>query len=118
MKNNKYNKEELENLILVQNMSYEAIGKMYNCTGSNIKKVAQRLGIKLPSRRKINEIETFNKGTCKKVYCKYCGKDISHKHGNIYCDTDCQVKFEQKEKYSYFLTEPEELQRANYNPGK
>lgn len=30
----KYNKEELENLILVQNLSYEAIGRLYGVTGN------------------------------------------------------------------------------------
>lgn len=34
----KYNKEELENLILVQNLSYEAIGRLYGVTGNAIKK--------------------------------------------------------------------------------
>lgn len=41
-------------MILIDKMSYEEIGKMYGCTGSNIKKVASRIGIKLPQRRKIN----------------------------------------------------------------
>lgn len=116
MKNSKYSKEELENLILVQNMSYESIGKLYNCTGNNIKKVALRLGIELPQRRKVNSQETFNKGSGKRVYCKNCGKDISHKYNNIYCDINCKNQFEQKEKYEYFLTEPTEFQRANYTP--
>ena len=51
----KYNKEELEQLILVDKISYEEIGRRYDCTGSNIKKVAKKLGIDLPQRRKINE---------------------------------------------------------------
>lgn len=42
----KYNKEELENLILIQNLPYEAIGRMYGVTGNAIKKAAIRLGIK------------------------------------------------------------------------
>ena len=54
----KYNKEELENLILIQNLPYEAIGRMYGVTGNAIKKAAIRLGIELPSRRKINPCET------------------------------------------------------------
>lgn len=115
MEDSKYNKEELEEMILVKKISYENIGKIYNCTGSNIKKVAKRLGINLIQRRKINSKETFNKGTGKKTYCKTCGKDISHKYGNIYCDTTCQWKDKQQKRYSYFLTEPKELQRANYN---
>lgn len=29
-------------------MSYEEIGKHYGCTGTNIKKVANKIGIQLP----------------------------------------------------------------------
>lgn len=60
---NRIKKEELEEMMLVKRISYEDIGKIYNCTGSNIKKVAKRLGINLIQRRKINSKETFNKGT-------------------------------------------------------
>ena len=47
---NKYEseKENLIDLIINQGISYQEIGKIYNCTGSNIKKVAERLGINLP----------------------------------------------------------------------
>lgn len=41
-------KENLENMILVQKLSYEEIGRCYGCSGSNIKKVAFRIGIELP----------------------------------------------------------------------
>ena len=34
----KYNKEELENYILVENLSYEAIGRIFGVTGNAIKK--------------------------------------------------------------------------------
>lgn len=44
-------------------MSYEAIGRLYGVTGNAIKKAASRLEINLPSRRKINPCETFNKDT-------------------------------------------------------
>lgn len=44
-------KENLEKLILKDNLSYEKIGKMYGCSGNNIRKVAKRLGINLPQRR-------------------------------------------------------------------
>lgn len=57
----KYNKLELENLIFNENLSYEAIGKMYGVTGNAIKKAAIRLGIELPIRRKINDSENFSK---------------------------------------------------------
>ena len=38
-------KENLEKLILEEKLSYEEIGRRYNCTGANIKKVALRLKI-------------------------------------------------------------------------
>lgn len=75
----KYNKEELENLILVQNLSYEAIGRLYGVTGNAIKKAASRLEINLPSRRKINPCETFNKDTSKAIrHCLNCGKELDY----------------------------------------
>lgn len=57
----KYNKEELESLIIEQSLSYEAIGKMYGVTGSAIRRAAKRLGIDLPKRRTVNEKEDFRK---------------------------------------------------------
>lgn len=58
---NKYSKEELESLIIDQDLSYEAIGRMYGVTGNAIKKAAKRLGIELPKRRTINKDEIFDK---------------------------------------------------------
>ena len=57
----KYNKEELESLIIEQSLSYEAIGKMYGVTGSAIRRAAKRLGIDIPKRRIVNEKEDFRK---------------------------------------------------------
>lgn len=50
-------KENLEHLILIDKLSYEEIGRRYGCTGSNIKKVAKRIGINLPQKRRVNECE-------------------------------------------------------------
>ena len=55
-------KEELEKLILEEKLSYEEIGRMYNISGTYVKKKAERLGIKLQKRRKINSKESFGKG--------------------------------------------------------
>ena len=54
-------KENLERLINVEKVSYEEIGRKYGCSGANIKKIAKKLEIELPQRRKINPIETFIK---------------------------------------------------------
>lgn len=53
-------KTVLENLILEQNETYSAIGKMFGISGNAVKKQAKKLGIKLPQRRKINENENFS----------------------------------------------------------
>ena len=88
-------KENLENMILVQKLSYEEIGRQYGCSGSNIKKVALRIGIELPQRRKINDCETFNRGKKKVVTCLNCGKTISSGRSNRkYCCVECQKEYE------------------------
>lgn len=96
-------KKELENLITKEKKSYEEIGRLYGCTGANIKKVALRLGIKLEVRRKINSNETFGKGVHKTKYpigkCLNCGKDVilypSSK--GKFCSHQCQKEYEYNE---------------------
>lgn len=56
----KYTRNELENLIIEQNKSYDSIGKMFGVTGAAIKKAAKRFGIEIPKRRKINAKEKFS----------------------------------------------------------
>jgi len=82
------NKEELEDLIFNQKLSYEEIGRMNGCSGNAIKKRAKKLGIILPKRRKINEKESFNKGRQKEKYCLNCDNDISGSR-NKYCNLEC-----------------------------
>ena len=86
-------KEELERLINVEKVSYEEIGRRYNCSGTNIKKVARRLGIELSQRRTINESETFNRGTGKKRYCLNCGRQLINRQQK-YCCSECRIEFE------------------------
>ena len=40
-------KDTLIDLIQVQKLPYEQIGRMFNCSGSNIRKVAKKLGIEI-----------------------------------------------------------------------
>ena len=90
-----WNKEELEKLIN-EGVSYEAIARQYNVTGSTIKKVAERLGIVLKPRRTINPNERFNKGVIRKhYYCLNCGKELegTKKSKNIFCDNKCQNEY-------------------------
>ena len=96
-------KEELEKAIL-EGVSYEQLGKLYNVSGTYIKKIAKKLGITLSTRRKINPKETFNKGTGKKYFCLNCGALIEHTKNtkHKYCSNSCQQEYEYKlwvEKY-------------------
>ena len=98
--------EKLKEYILKDKLSYEKIGKIYGCSGSNIRKVISRLGIPIEHRRRINPNETFNKGVKlkhkEKYFCKYCGKEFSYNPSgkNIYCSNKCQRDFE----YEQFIS--------------
>ena len=56
-------KENLDFLINQEHVSYEEIGRRYNCTGTAVKRAAERLGLNIPQRRKVNPNETFRRGT-------------------------------------------------------
>lgn len=71
--------EKLKDYVFVQKLSYEEIGRIYNCTGSNIKKIMKRRGIELPVRSKNAGKESVNKGTGKVRYCLNCGKVLSNR---------------------------------------
>lgn len=62
----KYNKQELENLIN-DGLTYDSIGNIYGVTASAIRNAANRLGIELPKRRKVNEDENFSHNTKTKI---------------------------------------------------
>ena len=91
----KYNKEELENLLVTQNLAYEAVGRIYGVTGNAIKKAAKRLGIELPQRRSINPSEHFNKAVKERRYCLNCGKELTG--SNKYCNQQCQLDYQYKQ---------------------
>ena len=56
----KYNKQDLEKLILEQNKPYSFIGNLYGVSGAAIKKAAKKMGIPVPVRRVVNSKETFS----------------------------------------------------------
>lgn len=94
---------------------FEEIGRRYGCTGSNIKKVAKRIGINLPQKRRVNECETFNRS--KKTHiCLNCGEEFEHKCGytNKYCSNECEYKH--KIGYQKLLDGDSSIMRANYSP--
>ena len=109
-------KEKIEKLIS-EKKSYEEIGRIYSCSGANIKKVCKRLNIQLEQKRKINPKETFNKGTGKKEICLNCGKEFTkyQGHSGKYCSNKCQKEYEHKIKYQKILDGDESIMRANYN---
>lgn len=113
-------KENLEQLLLVEKLSYEEVGRRYGCSGSNIKKVALRIGIELPQRRKVNECETFGKGKHKAplVNCLNCGKEFIHYSGSTgkYCCNQCQLEYQHKQQYQKILDGDPSIMRANYSP--
>lgn len=91
--------ENLKNLVFVENLSYEEIGRMYGCSGNNIKKVLQRRGIELPIRSKNAGKEPANKGTGKRYYCLNCGIDITNAKNTMhkFCSNKCQQEYNQKQ---------------------
>lgn len=108
----------MEKYILEDKLSYEEIGKKYNCSGSNIKKVADRIGIALPSRRAVNPNETFGKGVYKapRVICKNCGKEFTKYSGSTgkFCCSKCQQEYRHKELYKLVQDGDSSVMRANY----
>lgn len=94
----KYKTEDLERLILVENLSYEKIGRIYGVSGNAIKKAALRRGINLPLRRKINEKETFDYRKPKMGVCLNCGKEFKlyTSATGKYCCFACQREYQYK----------------------
>lgn len=88
--------EKLKDYIFVQKLSYEEIGRIYNCTGNNIKKVMKRRGIELPVRSKNAGKEPVNKGTGKVRYCLNCGKVLSNRQIK-FCSNICQADYQHKQ---------------------
>lgn len=111
----KYNKEELEKMIFIDKKSYREIGRIYNVTDAYIKKVCNKLGIKLP-RRSIFPIDFIpaNKGTKKLFYCLNCNKEIKL-YGKKYCDKKCESEYKSKQKYDDFIDNNDKYCRASYN---
>ena len=92
---NKYNKEELVDLIFNQDLAYEEIGRKFNVTGNAIKKAARRLNIELPQRRKINESEAIHREANKKEdrLCELCG-NILVSYQERFCSRQCKADME------------------------
>ena len=90
--------ENLKKYVFVDKLSYEEIGKIYDCSGNNIKKVMRKRGIDLPVRSKNAGKEPHNKGAGEKHYCLNCGSLIEHRRNTTYkyCSNSCQQEYEYK----------------------
>jgi len=110
-------KANLEKMILEEGKSYEEIGRIYGCSGSNIKKQSLRLGIKLNPRRLINPKETFGKGVSKvqKNFCLNCGKELNNNRSK-FCSSECSIKYKHEKRYQDFLNNPDIYSKTNYSP--
>jgi hypothetical protein len=110
--NGKYNKEDLERMILIENLSYREIGRRYGVSDAYIKKVCQKLDIKLVKRNNLppNWVP-HNKGKgIKKCLC--CKDDFISTHSKAkFCSKSCEVNFKTKTKYEYYLNNQEEFSK-------
>lgn len=77
-------------------LSYESIGRIYGCTGANIKKMAKRLGIKIEKRRSINPSEALSWRKPTVRICRNCKCEFSKKSGKVFCSKDCSSKWRTK----------------------
>ena len=94
--------ENLKKYVFVDNLSYEEIGKIYGCSGNNIKKVMYKRNITLPTRSKNAGKTPYNKGAGKKYYCLNCGSLLNNNRNHKFCSNSCQRDYEYKlwiEKY-------------------
>ena len=107
---NRYNKSELEQLVFIDNKSYEEIGKVYGVTGAAIKKTCKRLGLSLPIRAKFDKnFKPHNAGTAKKINCETCGKEVIISHDEQkYCSKECSGKGKTENTYKYYLSHQDE----------
>jgi hypothetical protein len=93
-------KESLQ-LLLNSGASYEEMGRKYNCSGANIKKVLKKLGFTLSPRRTINSKEHFNKCVYTKKWL-YCGNIVTNKH-SIFCSRKCNSEYRRENYYKDYL---------------
>lgn len=91
--------EKLKQYVFENNYSYEKIGRMYNCSGTTIKKALIKRGVLLPVRSKNAGKIPSNKGTGKKYYCLNCGKKINKTNSsyNKYCSNHCEQEYHYKQ---------------------
>jgi len=101
----KYKKDELENMIFLEKLSYREIGRRYGVSDAYIKKICNKLEIKLIPRLKFPENwSPHNKGKKEKKECNNCKElYLSTDKNSKYCSKECEVEYKTNKKYEYYL---------------
>jgi hypothetical protein len=112
----KYIKEELEDLIFNQKLSYIQIGKIYGVSDTYIKKVAQKLGIVLIKRAIFPDgWKPANYNSRKIIYCLNCNQECDF-YSKKYCSAKCQQNYQSNLKYKDFIENNDKYCREDYSP--
>jgi hypothetical protein len=114
--NQKYVKEELEELINVEKLSYREIGRRYGVSDAYIKKISNKLGIYLRKRKSLppNWVP-HNKGRNKQgepiqkeKKCVHCGDNFFSTNQNTkYCTLQCNADCRKQKRYEEYLNNQE-----------
>jgi transposase-like protein len=111
----KYIKEEL---IFNQKLSYLEIGRRYSVSDTYIKKIANKLGIKLKIRAvfpKDFKPANYGKTTKSPIFCLECKNQIDI-YAKKYCSIKCQQKHQSDKLYKDFLENNFNYCKENYHP--
>lgn len=113
----KYIKEELEDLVINQKLSYREVGRRYGVSDTAIKKACIRLGINVGVRKVFpNGFNPHNKGIYKKKKkCLVCDNNCNNPYAK-YCSLQCQANFQKEKFYKNFLENNEKYCRSDYDP--
>lgn len=111
----KFNVEELTKQILVDNISYKELGRIYGVSDTYIKKVALKLGITIRKRANFpKEFTPFNKGIRKIYHCLNCEKQCKFS-SKKFCSIKCQGELKSKNIYQDFLNKHEKFKSSKVN---
>ena len=109
----KYKKNDLENMIFNEKLSYREIGRRYGVCDAYIKKICNKLEIKLTPRSKFPENwRPHNTGNRQKNTCYNCNELYlsTNKHSK-YCSKKCNIAHRVDEKYNYYLNNQKEFEK-------
>lgn len=111
--NEKYKKDDLENMIFNEKLSYREIGRRYGVSDAYIKKICNKLEIKLTTRSKFpDDWCPHNKGKKQKNTCYNCNELYltTNKHSK-YCSKKCEITYRTNMKYNHYLNNQKEFEK-------